>query len=873
MFSRKRQRPNPSAASDGAGLQGSAAPTAVASQASARASDLSRAPTSASSVSVATAPPALTIADSPAHTLSSQQTYSTVSVASITARAKTESPSAKAVRKTRSWYGSWPRIPKPQPSTQVAHETAVTETLRAGHTPDYTRFSLPTATPESLDEATQLGPNTTTNTATPEQARAEFSAKSTPTSGSQAEQPAVESIQGAASTANEPQSITVTVPSSSTEAAASSRTWRGWLAWTAPAAEVVDSGNIMPDSDQPKDPAAQTLGETADEIDSNTKVMEQGAAHQMPQETNPSTQAVGSWFGFWTSNSTIQPVEDKADAGEQDPPLVSEVPPMDLPIPVSSTANQPAVGSTWAFWSRETGKPDSANARKSTVQGEIAVRGDECETSPRKVDDPHSGHNAAAVTGAAVKSAKSSSITRVLAPKRSKRLRPDASDTDETSAIPRKLSQSDSSSIKGATTVPAVSSVQPLRPETPSKTLPANLVIPSFKQTYRLKDNPSVIKQIAQFLLRTQQNPAKHVYLSKEHLKIRKAVAIGVHGWFPASYLRPMIGQPTGTSIRFMNHSADAIRKWAEAHGCGDCEIEKIALEGDGKISDRVDNLWKLLLGWIDHIRRADLIILACHSQGVPVGLMLVAKLIELGVVGNARIGVCAMAGVCLGPFADYKAGMGMLMGTAAELWEFGDAESEMSKRLERALQVVLDFGGRVTFVGSIDDQVVPLDSAVYSPAMHPHIFRAVFIDGQLHASDFIAHLIGFALKLRNLGISDHGLIRELSLPLAGSLYSGEGHSRLYDDQQVYDLSVVHALETSSVPQTSCHFEKRTPVSKQPNPYLLPWIMRGLLEEDFVKTELSGETTELLRQYDAWEPSTKPLKDVKWRLEAVRSKL
>ena len=50
-----------------------------------------------------------------------------------------------------------------------------------------------------------------------------------------------------------------------------------------------------------------------------------------------------------------------------------------------------------------------------------------------------------------------------------------------------------------------------------------------------------------------------------------------------------------------------------------------------------------------------------------------------------------------------------------------------------------------------------------------------------------IAHLVGFACKLRNLGVSDHGLIRELSVPLAGSLYSGEGHSRLYDDPQVYE--------------------------------------------------------------------------------------
>ena len=101
---------------------------------------------------------------------------------------------------------------------------------------------------------------------------------------------------------------------------------------------------------------------------------------------------------------------------------------------------------------------------------------------------------------------------------------------------------------------------------------------------------------------------------------------------------------------------------------CGDCDIEKIALEGEGRISDRVQNLWGLLLNWSDHLRAADTIVLgkdheigsrcarscmkrtltrgfsqACHSQGVPVGVMLVAKLLESGILGSPRIGICAM--------------------------------------------------------------------------------------------------------------------------------------------------------------------------------------------------------------------------------------
>lgn len=50
-----------------------------------------------------------------------------------------------------------------------------------------------------------------------------------------------------------------------------------------------------------------------------------------------------------------------------------------------------------------------------------------------------------------------------------------------------------------------------------------------------------------------------------------------------------------------------------------------------------------------------------------------------------------------------------------------------------------------------------------------------------------ITNLVGFALKLRNLGVSDHQLIKALSAPLAGSLYSGEGHSRLYDEEAIYE--------------------------------------------------------------------------------------
>lgn len=183
-----------------------------------------------------------------------------------------------------------------------------------------------------------------------------------------------------------------------------------------------------------------------------------------------------------------------------------------------------------------------------------------------------------------------------------------------------------------------------------------------------------------------------------------------------------------------------------------------------------------------------------------------------------------------------------------------------------------------------------------------------MFVDGRIHAPDFLTHLVGFTLKLRNLGLPDHGLIRELSPALAGSLYGGEGHSRVYEDPAVYALAVQHALETTSLPissskdrpSTAGSFqginipiigEKLNPDKKEdlfklrvkeyepsatttsPNPFFLPWAMRGLLEEDVVKKELGQEVEKLLALFEQWKPTGKQLKDVKFRLEGVRSKL
>lgn len=87
-----------------------------------------------------------------------------------------------------------------------------------------------------------------------------------------------------------------------------------------------------------------------------------------------------------------------------------------------------------------------------------------------------------------------------------------------------------------------------------------------------------------------------------------------------------------------------------------------------------------------------------------------------------------------------------------------------------------------------------------------------------------------------------------------------------------FSMAIQFALETSSVPDAQLSIKRSSP-AVSPNPYILPFAMRGLLEEEYVRRELHEETMELLRQFDDWKPSSKVLKDVKFRLEGIRSKL
>ena len=282
----------------------------------------------------------------------------------------------------------------------------------------------------------------------------------------------------------------------------------------------------------------------------------------------------------------------------------------------------------------------------------------------------------------------------------------------------------------------------------------------------------------------------------------------------------------------------DAVQTYLEQHDVESFNIQAIALEGEGQVDDRVRRLYGQLRdndGWLASLRRADMVFLATHSQGSIVSTHLLAKMLEDGLMRDgAKVHMLAMCGLSQGPFVYLQKSIALQpyfnyieTQSARELFEFQDPESAVSKaflqrcvmlhplatcnpddslRAAYSLHQVLERGVKLTAIGSVNDQVVPLYSALFAGVEHPAILRSLFIDGEaFEASDFLSNLVVFAARLkyvaacppsqvaadvhavhRNANLSDHDLLFHLSEGLAGAL-TGVGHSKIYDEAAVYE--------------------------------------------------------------------------------------
>ncbi|KAE8224038.1 hypothetical protein CF319_g3011 [Tilletia indica] len=376
---------------------------------------------------------------------------------------------------------------------------------------------------------------------------------------------------------------------------------------------------------------------------------------------------------------------------------------------------------------------------------------------------------------------------------------------------------------------------------------------------------------------------------------VRKVVVMGIRGWFAQfAILKNVMGEPTGTSFKFATMMTEAVRKHFKEAGweLNPEAITVIALEGDGRVADRVHDLSVNLLSnpaWVKDLHEADAIFFSAHSQGSIVGTEVLARLIEQKHIQPERTRVCllAMAGIHEGPFPHLQSAIMSAYFTyfetaaAKELFEFMASTAHVSESYAAALRICLAAGVKAVYVASVDDQVVPLHGALHSAVSHPSILRALYIDGTAFPrADFLTNLLVLCTQVRNAGLNDHDVLSLLSTTVAGSLYGGVGHSNVYEEPQVYDLAVRYLFETThpcSEPTCAGDHRVSMPVVNRNafqvqahNPYSLPWAIRGLLEDPDVRELFSEHMADLLEQFAQWRPTTKSQKDVQFRLSPLK---
>ena len=494
--------------------------------------------------------------------------------------------------------------------------------------------------------------------------------------------------------------------------------WLGWFSKGDPITEEPQKQTAtatIPPEDPPQSPQHHA---SFSEPSSAEKLQRRRSDPSPLDDPSKSSQQPRSWLHVWGNampapkqDQPKQVIEDQTDAQSDPNPAaciaVKDHAEVTKPANTNcesrhpeppATPTGPGKSSGWAFWTRDSGQEgkDGSSGSGQPQQGELAVAGSPSQKKPEKavVDEVNDDKKAKA------KSTKDKRPRSIESQEAVKKVPVETKPVGEATSAP--------SPAKAKDQTPTPSLKEPQK-------LSQTLLLPSFEDSFPLQETPTLLQQITRLIYPPKPPATAHLEIIPNPPQIKRALAIGVHGYFPAPLIRSVLGQPTGTSIKFANMAEKAIERWTLNHGYS-CQIEKVALEGEGMIAERVDLLWKLLLNWIEDIRKADFILVACHSQGVPVALELVAKLVQFGCVSNARIGVCAMAGVNLGPFPDFKSRW--ISGSAAELFDFSKPDSKVSEDYLAALEVALKAGVKIVYVGSIDDQLVPME--VYSLLLLP---------------------------------------------------------------------------------------------------------------------------------------------------------
>lgn len=350
--------------------------------------------------------------------------------------------------------------------------------------------------------------------------------------------------------------------------------WKGW--WSRPAGADGEKHNFIANTD--REEAKDTAKDKSKDVGSpDTATLQPSEAEELPvpkdqtsengsakserstAETNQerpvekdseSGKAAqrASWFGLWDSGQSIASTgvpSQKAQSVEPTPTASNvasdgfsaldedKSPPSDVPTKPESKQEQARRSGTWAFWSREPAKAEVSKHKKTDSEGEsgelaIARTNTESNPKPAKMSEPEASKSGQS-TPAEPEQQLSKQYKKEARSGKSKRREPSLADSilKTTPRAPsedsgKSADNSDEKSMKGVV----------------KKHLPQNLILPGVANTLPFEETKTYLQSIWGAFRRGPAEAPRHLTLTRCPPKIKKAVAIGVHGYFPIPLLQ-----------------------------------------------------------------------------------------------------------------------------------------------------------------------------------------------------------------------------------------------------------------------------------------------------------------------------------------------
>lgn len=422
------------------------------------------------------------------------------------------------------------------------------------------------------------------------------------------------------------------------------------------------------------------------------------------------------------------------------------------------------------------------------------------------------------------------------------------------------------------------------------------LVLPDLDHNFREITLVTKARLLGEKFLKGDQTSERHLYLGTKgsiasKRKSRKnVVVISMHSLLPPKFVRNYIAQSTGSAKQFGQRAMDAVNRW---FGDENASISAICLEGQGTITERVHQLFRLLRNWRHEINSADVVFFVSSSIATPAAISLFSAMhqSEEFHLHRKKLGMLSMAGIHCGPYPGLNSRVVIRAYYPAEneiikeLFELQKTGSELAQQLSADTRYLCEQNVKMTLVGALNDQFVPLFLAVDLAASHPNIYKSIYVDECSTVPPFLVKLFLVMLTMQNVGYLDQNMVTDLSERLQGPVNVNHGsHGRIYEHDEVYDVGLRFTMETTSLvrsrqlklerPGTSRVGPARKPdASAAPetqvwqsdkNLYHLPWNVRGVVNDLLAIKHIENLLLlmELVEEYRRWEP-TKAWREMK----------